>query len=237
VATVLYQQESTRNNRNEQRKTTGKPVAGTDLNNQMGVISIESQVPLSAEVNETSNPRAPPKSHEIQYVIASTLASEVAGEDPLAPQFEADSTDFSDFVANLGTAKQLFDAQPRAPPTETSSHQFLLLDEAAVPSDDSGSITDQQLEAVTDEAIRQWSELDLSVEQRAILENLTVQVSDLSGNRLGSAIIESGVASISVDTDAAGHGWFVDSSPQDNNEFEADSNSNLTVKLMAGSTC
>jgi hypothetical protein len=51
--------------------------------------------------------------------------------------------------------------------------------------------------------------------QLAKLSAVTFTVADLSGNAVG----ENRAAHIVIDTDAAGHGWFVDTTPSDNSEF------------------
>ena len=51
--------------------------------------------------------------------------------------------------------------------------------------------------------------------QLATLAAMTFTVADLAGNAVG----EQTAGHIVIDTDAAGHGWFVDSTPNDNFEF------------------
>jgi hypothetical protein len=50
----------------------------------------------------------------------------------------------------------------------------------------------------------------------AMLEGVIFEIVDLPGNLLGRAI---GNAIVQLDVDAAGYGWFVDTTPWDNEEF------------------
>jgi hypothetical protein len=62
-----------------------------------------------------------------------------------------------------------------------------------------------------------WSAQPLSSQQRTLLQHLDVQLADLPDAQLGYAL---GTA-ITLDVDAAGHGWFVDPTPWENSEFAA----------------
>ena len=70
--------------------------------------------------------------------------------------------------------------------------------------------------ALAKAAIERWLEGGISEEQLAALEGATISVGDLSGSvlavNLGGAIV--------VDIDAAGYGWFIDTTPFDDAEFE-----------------
>ena len=59
---------------------------------------------------------------------------------------------------------------------------------------------------------------------------VTIEMTELAGNEVGSVQ----GATINLDTNAAGHGWFVDSTPGDNEEFLPTSNPNVWV-AKAGS--
>jgi hypothetical protein len=54
---------------------------------------------------------------------------------------------------------------------------------------------------------------------------VTVETADLSGSAIGSTTAQT----ITLDTDAAGHSWFVDSTPQDNSEYLPTSNPNQWI--------
>jgi large repetitive protein len=60
-----------------------------------------------------------------------------------------------------------------------------------------------------------WAVAGLSAEQLAALDGLNFTIDDLDGLQLGTTF--SNV--ITIDADAAGHGWFIDPTPQDDSEF------------------
>lgn len=64
--------------------------------------------------------------------------------------------------------------------------------------------------------IAQWAAAGASASQIALLNVTTFSVADLSGQTVGQ---ESAPAHITIDTDADGHGWFIDTTPSDNLEF------------------
>src|SRR3990172_2762783 len=117
--------------------------------------------------------------------------------------------------ADMPRAPPTDDAMPRAPPVDADTAEYLLFDGAAVTStDNTNTITSQQLYLLFQQALRLWSETTLSTEQLDWLNALTVQISDLSGGILGKAQGDT----IYIDTDAAGYGWFVDPTPGDSSE-------------------
>src|SRR5262249_35686843 len=71
------------------------------------------------------------------------------------------------------------------------------------------------LDAVLAEAIARWTATGLTDEQLALLESVNVQITDLGGGTLGLA----DGTTIWLDDNAAGWGWFVDTTPYDDSEF------------------
>ena len=69
----------------------------------------------------------------------------------------------------------------------------------------------------------------LSPSENKTLENIDIQVVDLAGDTLGRAV----PGTIYIDVNAAGHGWFVDATPDDHNEFTF--SSELTLIALPGS--
>ena len=61
----------------------------------------------------------------------------------------------------------------------------------------------------------QWRKAGLSADERRKLESIAIELTDLPGARLG----EARGASIALDRTAAGWGWFVDPTPNDDDEF------------------
>lgn len=75
-------------------------------------------------------------------------------------------------------------------------------------------LTPDQLGAIVDAASAWWRSTDLTAAQQLALDSATVTVASLDGVLLG---LESG-GSVLIDADAAGHGWYVDSTPFDNTD-------------------
>ncbi len=84
-------------------------------------------------------------------------------------------------------------------------------------------LTASSLPALTDEAIARWEEVGLSTNDSRLLRSLDVRSSDLPGDQLAS----SHGNFLLVDRTAAGHGWFVDSTPDQDAEFLRDADGTL----------
>ena len=78
------------------------------------------------------------------------------------------------------------------------------------------SLTEQQLRSIVKQAVSFWGRSPLTNSQRATLGRVSFQVSDLSDRVLGQATLEQ----IHVDSNAAGYGWFIDTTPADDVEFD-----------------
>jgi cytochrome oxidase Cu insertion factor (SCO1/SenC/PrrC family) len=87
--------------------------------------------------------------------------------------------------------------------------------QASSPTPGETHLTQAQLDSVVAAAIAQWAAAGASAAQLAALAAIVFTVDELSGNVMG----EQTPGHIVVDTDAAGHGWFVDPTPNDNSEF------------------
>ena len=88
--------------------------------------------------------------------------------------------------------------------------------QASTPNAGEMHLTQGQLDSVVAAAIAQWAAAGASASQLAALPATTFSVADLSGNTIGK---EGAPSHITIDVDAAGHGWFVDPTPSDNFEF------------------
>ncbi|MFK7822324.1 MAG: choice-of-anchor Q domain-containing protein [Planctomycetaceae bacterium] len=75
-------------------------------------------------------------------------------------------------------------------------------------------ITNEQLAPIVNAARDFWGQQGLTPEQLTALHSAQVNVAPLSGTLLG---FESGGA-VTIDSDAAGHGWYVDPTPQNLND-------------------
>ncbi|MGL4291515.1 MAG: hypothetical protein ACRCVA_34510, partial [Phreatobacter sp.] len=88
--------------------------------------------------------------------------------------------------------------------------------QASSPTPGETHLTQAQLNSVVDAAIAQWAAAGATASQLAALRATTFSVADLAGTTVGE---ETAPAHITIDIDAAGHGWFVDPTPWDNFEF------------------
>jgi hypothetical protein len=104
--------------------------------------------------------------------------------------------------------------------------------QASSPTPGETNLTQAELDSVVAAAIAQWASAGASAAQLAALHAAVVQVGMLDGNTVGT---ENG-GLILIDTDAAGHGWFVDPTPNDNSEFTHAQNAAGTDLLTDPST-
>ena len=70
---------------------------------------------------------------------------------------------------------------------------------------------------LTQAAIQRWADAGATAEQIAAMQAVSVTVSDMAGPILGM----SGAGEIRLDSDGAGYGWFIDSTPGEDSEFGA----------------
>lgn len=80
---------------------------------------------------------------------------------------------------------------------------------------DDGILSQEELDILASAAIARWTATGLTTEQVALLQTVRFTVGNLPGWYLGQA---SG-PEITLDADAAGNSWFVDSTPFDDSEF------------------
>ena len=78
------------------------------------------------------------------------------------------------------------------------------------------ALTPSEVSAMLQAAIARWSEAGLSAKTVAKLQSLPVEIADLPAGQLATATS----SKITLDETAAGYGWFFDSTPSDDNEFE-----------------
>ncbi|HWQ11706.1 MAG TPA: Ig-like domain-containing protein, partial [Roseiflexaceae bacterium] len=77
------------------------------------------------------------------------------------------------------------------------------------------AITLADLAPVAEAAVARWAASALSADEQALLDAARVTLADLEGGRLG----ETSGTTVRIDRDAAGWGWFVDTTPADDAEF------------------
>ena len=116
------------------------------------------------------------------------------------------SFDAGDSATQFGTAGDQPIAGDWALPTP------LLAPTAANESENTVALTSEALTGVADAAIEILVGAGISADE---LSNINFQIADLTGRRLGQTLGNT----ITIDVNAAGHGWFVDTSPTDHHEF------------------
>ncbi len=79
------------------------------------------------------------------------------------------------------------------------------------------AISEAALKPLVSEALARWAASGLSASSMSVLSSVHVAVRDLPGSTLALADGNT----IYIDRDAAGHGWFVDSTPAQDEEFAA----------------
>jgi hypothetical protein len=125
-------------------------------------------------------------------------------------------TGFADTTFQYGPAN----ASPaRIPLTGnwTGSVQSELAATQVVASPDVPALTQSDLQAIVNQAITDWSQAGLDAATVQKLRQVQFQISDLGGAQLGEAAGNV----VTLDSNAAGHGWFVDPTPASNDEFAA----------------
>ncbi|HWT11134.1 MAG TPA: Ig-like domain-containing protein, partial [Allosphingosinicella sp.] len=85
-------------------------------------------------------------------------------------------------------------------------------------------LTQAALDSMVDAAIERWAEAGATAGQLAAMRATAFSVSDMSGLFLGT----SSSGTVRIDSDAAGRGWFIDSTPGEDGEFGG-SGSRLTA--------
>ena len=99
-----------------------------------------------------------------------------------------------------------------------------MLATAAARTDSGATLTQSELDSIADFAISQWSEaLGEGSELLAALDGASFGIADLAGAELG---FTSG-NTVFIDSDAAGWGWYVDTSPASSSEFRVRLDSNI----------
>ena len=113
-----------------------------------------------------------------------------------------------------------------------SAAPLMAASESATAEADVAPLTADAMAPVVQTAINNWSSaVPLTTEQIKTLRELNICVADLPGARLGQAF----GTTITLDINAAGHGWFVDTTPWDNVEFTP-YNSTRDLTALPGSS-
>jgi hypothetical protein len=91
----------------------------------------------------------------------------------------------------------------------------LRADVASIAAKGVSTLTDADLEPLVAEAVNRWASAGLDASLLAKLKQVDVAVTDLPGSVLG----EANGNRVSIDSDAAGHGWFIDATPSSDEEY------------------
>ena len=84
------------------------------------------------------------------------------------------------------------------------------------------ALTQSKADVMLESAVEELSPRRSSAEQQK-LEAVQVEVVDLAGATLGQVVGDT----VYLDVNAAGHGWFIDTTPRDHSEFQADNSLSL----------
>jgi hypothetical protein len=111
--------------------------------------------------------------------------------------------------------------------------QNLLAASAALDPDNAIDLSYRELTQIAAEAKARWIASGYIDDARlALLNAVAFEIADLDGLALGYTI---GTA-VQIDVDAAGHGWFVDPSPQDDGEFQIASDEGTPTEMALASS-
>ncbi|MCC8980975.1 cadherin domain-containing protein [Bradyrhizobium acaciae] len=143
-------------------------------------------------------------------------------------------------IASYVLAHNTVTTAPTVSVTAASTHGFgaspLLAADGGVQADvatpGETHLTQSELNSVVSSAIAQWAAAGASTAQLFLLHAVTFSVADLGGQIVG---LES-AGHITIDTAAAGHGWYIDPTPSDNFEFTHALNASGTDLLTDSST-
>ena len=122
---------------------------------------------------------------------------------------------------NAPNSQHADDSHARAPPisgiaSDTESHYLRSESSLAAPAQNRApNLTEESLAPLVAEALRLWSESGIDASLLERLSDLEIRIAELADGVLG----EANGATIWIDSDADGHGWFVDATPSDGAEF------------------
>ncbi|MFL6844992.1 MAG: Ig-like domain-containing protein [Allosphingosinicella sp.] len=161
---------------------------------------------LDAKLSAANFTQAAPTGSDVQLPSGAILLGTgpvVNDPSPLPP---ADPTTDPVQTPGQGGESKEPDVGPDAPPAAATPPPAVV---------DDGVLTQSELSSLVDAAIQRWIDAGASPEQVAVMRSVKVGLVDMAGIYVGSA--ETGT--INIDTDGAGKGWFVDSTPGDDSEY------------------
>ena len=109
------------------------------------------------------------------------------------------------------------------------AHPLLAVGGQTVASPATPTLTRASLQPIVIEAIARWAAAGVSAPALDAMKRAEFIVTDLPGSQLGLAQ----GSRIDLDRDAAGHGWFIDPTPQQDEEFALVRASKLPVQVLS----
>jgi hypothetical protein len=129
---------------------------------------------------------------------------------------------------NAGQPPPLSPGGQCAHQTEPVSFALQASELLAEPPGTLSDLTSEELKPIVEEAKSRWSEWGLlDAAGLDVLDSLSFEIVDLDDLMLGST----SAYIIQIDVNAAGHGWFVDSTPSDDDELGLESNGQLIAEI------
>jgi hypothetical protein len=158
-----------------------------------------------------------------------TVSVTLDGQTVLGHAFNAVSVDGRFGLLATGGQASFDDLNLRTTDTafaQLSSSNMIAAGEALVPLEIDTGISQAELDSIAAAAISQWTAaLGDGHERLGMLGDVRIDTADLAGQALGYTEGKT----ITIDTDAAGHGWFVDVSPASSEEFRIRFDANILV--------
>jgi hypothetical protein len=108
-----------------------------------------------------------------------------------------------------------------------SARKSLVAADGEITTTNASTISQTDLQTIANEAIARWAATGLDAASVAKLSSVEFVLTDLGGSHLGLADVDSNV--IYIDSNAAGHGWYVDSTPATDEEFIAFTDGKLSA--------
>jgi len=186
------------------KNTNGNVFTNAQVSGTGGVLANTSAVQNQAFVLTVPSALAPGFSQGWQDLADSPVSSPPSDPGPAAP-------DDGPGVVDSGGSAGAGDGSVEGDSGETGGGA----DEPVTTIDD-GVITLADLGSLVDAAIERWIEAGATPEQVEAMRAVAFGVVDMAGIYVGTST----TGLISIDSDGAGYGWFVDATPSENSEFE-----------------
>ena len=148
----------------------------------------------------------------LTFIASVTDAGEPGSEDRIGlTLWRNDELWFSSHWSGTSTLEQLLDGGN----VQVKSGNSLQAAGGALEGAVAEELGPEALLPIVDEAIIRWQAAGLGADELAALGNIEVSIADLPDGTLGFTSSNR----IRIDSDAAGHGWFVDPTPAEDSEF------------------